>query len=134
MNRGGSLSLRLFGVTMWKLFIIKPFFQSKLNEIEIETHIGVWGHSSCCCKAFNKLDLVNFISQFLELKCGRYWFLNKFCCHKFKKIAKIGFGRKTQLSIQCVHITIFKFSNFENVKKKKNFHTWANNTCYTSNL
>ncbi len=36
-----------------------------------------------------------------------------FVCWKFKKIAKIGFGKKNQLSAQCVH-------------------TWANDTCYTN--
>jgi hypothetical protein len=40
-------------------------------------------------------------------------FLSGFCCWKFKQIAKIGFGRKNQLSPQSVHIVEFaKFRKF----------------------
>jgi hypothetical protein len=73
------------------------------------------GHSWCCWKAFSKSDLIDFISQFLELiRCERYWVLSEFCCWKFKKkLQKIGFGGKNQLSPECVH-------------------TWANRTGYSS--
>jgi hypothetical protein len=60
--------------------------QWKLNKIEIEIFIGIW-------KALNKSNLIDFISQFLEL---REKFLN--FVSKFKRNAKIGFGRKNQLS------------------------------------
>jgi len=43
---------------------IEPFFQWKLNKIEIENNIEIWGHSWCCWKAPGKLDLIEFISQF----------------------------------------------------------------------
>jgi hypothetical protein len=33
------LGLRLFGSMVWKLLIIEPFFQGKLNKIEIEKYI-----------------------------------------------------------------------------------------------
>ncbi len=46
-----QLGLRLFGATVWKVLIIKPFVQWKLNKIEIENRIGIWGCSSCCWKA-----------------------------------------------------------------------------------
>jgi hypothetical protein len=58
-----------FGATVWKLLIIEP----KLNKIESENSIGIWGgHSWCCWKALGESDLVEFISQFSELRCGRY--------------------------------------------------------------
>jgi hypothetical protein len=34
------LGLRLFGAMVWKLLIIEPFSQGKLNKIEIENCIG----------------------------------------------------------------------------------------------
>ncbi len=107
--------LRLFGATRWKkLSIIEPFCQQKLNKIKTENCIGIWGHSWCCWKALGKSDLIDFISQFSELRCERYiYFWSGFCCWKFKQIAKIGFGRKNELSPQCVH-------------------TWFNGTGYTS--
>jgi len=75
--------------------------------------IGIWKHSWCCWKALGELDLMNFISQFSEERCGRYCFLSEFLNEKFKQISKIGFGRKNQLSLQCVH-------------------TWGNATSYTN--
>jgi hypothetical protein len=56
---------------MWKLLIIEPFSQLK-NKIETENCIGIWGHSWFCWKARSKLDLIEFISQFSELRCERY--------------------------------------------------------------
>jgi hypothetical protein len=63
------------------------------------------------------LDLIEFVSQFSELRCGRNWYLNEFCYCKFKQIAKFGFGRKNQLSPQCVHIA--KFRSFQIWKCEK---------------
>jgi hypothetical protein len=37
MSRVHRLGLRLFGATVWKLLIIEPFFQWKLNKIGTET-------------------------------------------------------------------------------------------------
>jgi hypothetical protein len=34
-----------FGATVWKLLIIEPFSQWKLNKIESENPIGIWGCS-----------------------------------------------------------------------------------------
>ncbi len=73
--------------------------------------LHVVGKSSCCWKAFSELD--EFILHSSQLRCGRYGFFNGFCCWKFKQIAKLKFGKKNQLSPQCVH-------------------TWANSTSYTS--
>jgi len=38
-----QLGLRLFEAKVWKLLIIESFFQSKLNKIQIENYIEVWG-------------------------------------------------------------------------------------------
>jgi hypothetical protein len=110
MTRGAPLSLKLFGTMVWKLLIIEPFSQWKLNKIKIENFIGIWKHSWCSWKALQKPGLIEFISKKSELSCWRYWFLSEFCCWKFKQIAKIGFGRKNQLTPQYVH-TAKKFKN-----------------------
>jgi len=108
-----QLGLRLFGGQVWKLMIIESFSQWTLNKIKTENSIGIWKHSRCCWKSLSESELIEFVSQFSELRCGRYWFWSGFCCWKFKQIAKIGFGRKNQLNLQCVH-------------------TWANGMCHTS--
>jgi hypothetical protein len=41
------LGLGLFGAMVWKLLIIEPFFQWKLNEIKTENNIGTWECSWC---------------------------------------------------------------------------------------
>ncbi len=71
------VGLRLFGVTMWKLLIIEPFSQWKLNKII--NCIGIWECSWYCWKALGESDLIKFISQFSELRCRRYWFWGGFC-------------------------------------------------------
>ncbi len=74
-------------------------------------------------KSLSESDLMEFISQFSKLMCGRYWFLSEFCCWKFKQIAKIGSGRKNQLSAQCVHIAEFRNFEFGKCEKIKNVFT-----------
>jgi hypothetical protein len=91
------------------------FFSIKLNKIKIENSIGIWGCSWCCWKAFNKLDLIELISQLLGLRCGRYCFWVDFVARNSKKLQKNWFGRKNQLSLQCIH-------------------TWANGIGYISLL
>jgi hypothetical protein len=76
------VGLRLFGTMMWKLLIIELLFEWKLNIIETKKFIRIWKHSWCYWKGFGKLDLIDFISQFSKLRCGRYWFLSGFCCYK----------------------------------------------------
>ncbi len=88
---------------VWRLLIFGPFSQWKLNKIETENCIGIWGRSWCCWKALSESDLIEFISQFSELRCESHWVLNGFCYWKFKQIAKTEFGRKTQLSTQYAH-------------------------------
>jgi hypothetical protein len=59
-------------------------------------------------KALGESNLIEFISQFSELRCGGYLFLSEFCYWKIKQITKIGFGRKNELSPRpqsmCSHL------------------------------
>jgi len=54
MSKGALhwLGLRLFRPKVWKLLIIEPFSQWKLNKIETENCIEIWGRSWCCWKAW----------------------------------------------------------------------------------
>jgi hypothetical protein len=106
--------LRLFGATRWKkLSIIEPFSQQKLNKIKTENCIGIWGHSWCCWKALGKSDLIDFISQFSELRCERYIFFGvDFVAGNSNKLQKFRLEGKIW-SPQCVH-------------------TWFNGTGYIS--
>jgi hypothetical protein len=105
------LGLRLFGATVQKLLIIEPFFQSKSNQNQNQNYKLYWNLRVFFISlesSERESDLLKFISQFLEPRCERYWFLSGFCCWKFKQITKIGFeplnfGQKNQLSPQHVH-------------------------------
>jgi hypothetical protein len=55
----------------------------------------------------------NVYFTIFKAKVWMILFVNVFCCWKFKQIEKNGFGKKNQLSLQCVH-------------------TWANDICYIS--
>jgi hypothetical protein len=72
MSRVASIGVTLFGATVWKPLIIESFSQLKLSIIEIEDCIGIWAHSLCFWKAFSESDVIEFISQFSEVRCGRY--------------------------------------------------------------
>ncbi len=83
--------LRFFGVIVWKLLIIKPYSQWKLNKRKTKLY---WNLGTfLVLETLNESNLIKFISQFSKLRGGR-WFFSGFCCWKFKQIAKIGFGRK----------------------------------------
>jgi hypothetical protein len=46
--------------------------------MKIENCIEIWGHSWCCWKIFDELDLIEFTSQFSKLRCEKYFFLKGF--------------------------------------------------------
>jgi hypothetical protein len=81
------LGLRLFGAKMWKLLIIEPSSQWNLKiKPKLKTVLKFGSVSWCCWKAFDESDLIEFISQFSKVKCGRYIdFWVGFC---FKQIVK----------------------------------------------
>jgi hypothetical protein len=82
------LGLRLFGATMWKPLIIEPFFEWKLIKIKTENTTRIWKLSWCYWKPLSKSDLIEFISQFPQLRCERYWFLRGFCCWEIQTNCK----------------------------------------------
>ncbi len=59
LNEWGALTwFRIFGVTMWNLLIIEPFFHWISWKTKIQNYIGIWGHSWYCWKTFTKFDLI----------------------------------------------------------------------------
>jgi hypothetical protein len=79
------LGLRLFGATMWKLLVIEPFSQWKLNKIEN--------------LALGKSHLIEFISQFSELRCERYWFWVYFVAGNSNKLQYLGLKDKISWAV-----------------------------------
>jgi len=81
---------------------IEAFSQWKLNKIKTENCVLELGSvlgkllESPWWVRFNRV----YISQFSELRCGRYWFLSGFCCWKFKQIAKT-YVLEGKKKIQC---------------------------------
>jgi hypothetical protein len=88
------LGLKVFGTIVWKLLIIEPFFLWKLNKIEIENHIGIWGHLWCCRKTFGEPNLIEFISQFSKLRFGWYYLQVYFVVGNLNKLKKLTLERK----------------------------------------
>ncbi len=103
MSRGvHRLGLRLF-VELWcgSYWLLNHFFNEKLNKIENQKlYCNLGGCSWCCWKALYESDLIEFISQFSELRCER----NQFCWWKFKQIAKNWvWMAKSVEPLRCVH-------------------------------
>jgi hypothetical protein len=84
-----QLGLRLFGTMVHKLLIIESFFHWKLNEIKTKHCIQIWLHSWCSWKTLGEPNLIEFISQFSELRCGKYWFLMHFDVENSNKLQKL---------------------------------------------
>jgi hypothetical protein len=91
-----QFGLRLFGATMWKLLIIEPFFQWKLNKIKNENFIGICKCSWCCWKAHSDSDLIKFISK---LRCEKYWFLVPFVHENLNKLQKLSLEGKISWAV-----------------------------------
>jgi hypothetical protein len=110
-----QLGLRLFGIRVWKLLIIEPFSQWKLNLIKIEN--GELEFEGVVEKALTliKSDLINFISQFSKLRCGRYLIFKWILLLEVQTNCKNWGVKKEKISwdLKCVH-------------------TWTNDTSYTS--
>ncbi len=108
-----QLGLRLFGAMMWKLLIIEPFCEWKLNKIKTESSIDIWGvldvKESHRQVGFNRVYFTIFRAKVWKILTFEWILLLK----NSNKSQKLGFRRKNQLSSQCVH-------------------TWANNIGYTN--
>jgi hypothetical protein len=50
------------------LLIIETFFHQKLNKTKTKDYIGIWGFFWYYWKAFDKSNLIDFISQFFRSK------------------------------------------------------------------
>jgi hypothetical protein len=75
------------------------------NKIKLKFVLEFGGILGVCWKVFDELDLIEFISQFSKLRCGRYFFLKGFLKKKFNQITKIGFGRKKSVELSmCSHL------------------------------
>ncbi len=85
-----QLDFRLFGTMVWKLLITESFSQWKLNKLETENCIEIWGCSQCCWKAFLESDLIELISQFLELSVKDIDFWVDFVAENLNKLQKLG--------------------------------------------
>jgi hypothetical protein len=110
--------LGLFGAMVWMLLIIEPFFQWIIFFLT-KICIGIWGHSWCCWKALDKLDLIEFISQISKQRYEKYFFSKGFYLWKFQQIAKNGFRRKNQLSPRCVDTWVNGIGSTSRRRKKK---------------
>jgi hypothetical protein len=119
--------LDLWCVSYW---LLNHFLNIKLNKIETENFTGIWGHSWCCWKALGwvRFNRVHFT---ILLRCERYCFLSGFCCWKFTKITKIGFGRKNQLSPQYVH-TWANSAGYTSINRSTNFSVTYTSVVYTN--
>ncbi len=69
MSRVNQFGLRLFGDMVWKLLIIEQKFQWKFNKINFPLNMGVF--LVFLVEALGKSNLIEFISQILELMCER---------------------------------------------------------------
>jgi hypothetical protein len=69
-----------------------------------------------------------FYFTILKVKVWKILIFEWICCWKFKKIAKIRFGRKNQLSL-LLNLEIF---NYESLKNERCVHTWTNGASYMS--
>jgi hypothetical protein len=89
-------------IEYWTIFLMKTKSNQKSETVYWNWEVFLVN----CWKALGESNLIEFISQFSELRCGRCWFLSGFCCWKFKQIAKIlDLGRKNRLkpSSMCSH-------------------------------
>ncbi len=84
--------------------------------MEVGDVLGVVG------KPFDKSDLIEFISQFSELSCERYWFLVNFVAGNSNKLKNLSLeGKISGEPSMCSHSWIWKFSILKMWKIKNVF-------------
>jgi hypothetical protein len=114
MSMGEPTWFETVGAKVWKLLIIESFSQWKLNKIQTKNCTGIWGHSWCCWKAFGESDLIEFISQFSELRCVCVWKILICEWILFLEIqinCKNWVGKEKSVEpSKCSHCRILKFS------------------------
>jgi hypothetical protein len=102
MSRVHECSLKLFGATVWNHFSMK-IKSNQIKKLYWNLAASLVFLESPWWVRFNRL-----ISQFSELRCGRYFFWGDFVAGNSNKLQKLGLERKISV------------------------HTWANDTWYTS--
>jgi hypothetical protein len=95
-------------------WLLNHFFNEKEKKVKLKKLLEFGGNSWLPWEAMDKSDFIESISQFSHLRCG-FW--TGCCSWKFKKVAKIEFKRKSQVSCQCVHFA--EFRNFQLWKSEK---------------
>jgi hypothetical protein len=107
--------LRLFEAMVWKLLIVEPFFQWKLNK---NWNWKLYWNLGEFLMLVVSLWRVRFYFTIFRAKGWNImifeWF---FFAGNSNKLQKIGFGRKNELSPQSLHIA--EFSNFQFWKSEK---------------
>jgi len=96
------------GAMVWKLLIIEPFSQWKLNEIKTENCIGVWKHSWCWQKlALGESDLIEFNFTISRAKVWKIlifeWIFVVGNWNKLQKLSLEGKNKSVDLSM-CSHL------------------------------
>jgi hypothetical protein len=111
MSRGASTWLVWDCLELWcgSYWLLNHF----LNENHIKLKLKTWGRSRCYCKALDKSDLIEFISQFSELSCERECdFLMNFVVGNSNKLQKLGLEAK----ISWAHITLGPMATLMSMK------------------
>jgi hypothetical protein len=98
---------------------IERFFNEKI-KIKTKNCIGIWGQFWCCWKALGKSNKIEFILQFLELKCGRYYFLMDFFAINSKKLQILGLEGKISCTLNIFTLLIFLIKSIMKMWKIKN--------------
>jgi hypothetical protein len=111
------LGLGLLGAMVWKLLIIKPFFQWKRNKNQnwkLYLNFGAFLVllESPWRLTFNRVYFTIFRAQVWKIS-----FLSGFCCWKFKQIAKMGLRGKISWGLNVFTLPNSQIFNSENVKK-----------------
>jgi len=102
-------SFRVEAIDYWNIFSMKN------GNIKLYWNLGL---SWCYWKLYNELDLIEFISQFSEPRCERYWFLSEFCSKNSNKLQKMGLEGKTNWPFNVFGLLNSEIFNSESVKTK----------------
>ncbi len=104
--------LRLFGATCGSCWLWNHFLNEKSIKLKLTIVMEFGGCSRCCWKALREVDLIEFISQFSEVRCGRYWLLSGFfVAENSNKLQKLGLEGKISWPSMCSHCWFF-FLNY----------------------
>jgi hypothetical protein len=111
MNRGAPTWFE----TVWS-YGVEAIDYWTMFSMKWKTVLEFEGVLKCCWKALSYSDVMEFISQFSELRCGRHWFWRvDFVAQNSNKLQKW----KNQLTLNVFTLPNIEIFNSENVKNKK---------------